>query len=409
MEEKIMIRYGELSVKGKNKKDFINQLSRNVKDALFEYPNIKVRQDRDFMFIDLNGESMKGVEERLQDVFGIQSYSPAYELDRDFELLKKQALLLVKEKLEEDPSIRTFKVATSRSDHHYELDTNAINRILGDVIDEAFPNLDVKMKRPDLTIRVKVRQKSFVLSADWILGAGGLPVGTGHRAALMLSGGIDSPVAGYLAMKRGIRLTAVHFASPPYTSPQALDKAKELAGKLTRFGGWLTFVEVPFTEIQEEIKEKVPSEYLMTITRRMMLRVADKIRERNHALAIATGESVGQVASQTLESMYAINEVTSTPIIRPVITMDKLEIIKIAQDIDTFDLSILPYEDCCTVFAPPSPKTRPDLDEVKHFESRLDIEGLVSRCVDGIKEERIDYQSYLKANQVEEEEFLELF
>ncbi len=200
----------------------------------------------------------------------------------------------------------------------------------------------------------------------------------------MLSGGIDSPVAGYLAMKRGVKIEAVHFHSPPYTSPQALQKAKDLAAKLTKFGGEIQFIEVPFTEIQEEIKEKVPADYLMTITRRMMLRITDAIRAERKGLAIFNGESLAQVASQTLESMVAINDVTTTPIIRPVATMDKLEIIALAQRIDTFDLSVQPFEDCCTIFAPPAPKTKPHLDKARRFEALLDVEPLVMRAVEGI-------------------------
>ena len=200
----------------------------------------------------------------------------------------------------------------------------------------------------------------------------------------MLSGGIDSPVAGYLALKRGLDIEAVHFASPPYTSPGALAKAQDLTRCLTRFGGNIQFIEVPFTEIQEEIKNKAPEAYLMTLTRRFMMRITDAIREQRQGLVIVNGESLGQVASQTLESMQAINAVTSTPIIRPVVTMDKLEIIEMAQAIDTFDISIQPFEDCCTIFAPDRPKTNPKLSNVEKFEERFDIDGLVQRAVSGI-------------------------
>ncbi|MCY3036563.1 MULTISPECIES: tRNA uracil 4-sulfurtransferase ThiI [Aerococcus] len=401
METKIMIRYGELSVKGKNKRRFINRLAENIRQIFSDYPQVKVSEQFDFMFIELNGVDKEIVIDRLQYIFGIQSYSPVYEIDRDFDLLKEVAKQVVKEKLDER-EIHSFKVATSRSDHNYHMDTNAINRELGAYLMEEFPNLEVKMKKPDLTVRVKVRFKDFVVSSDWIKGIGGLPVGTSSRGILMLSGGIDSPVAGYLAMKRGVRPIAIHFASPPYTSPQALEKAKQLAGKLTKFGSWIDFIEVPFTEIQEAIKEHIPSEYLMTITRRMMLRVADRIREKYHALSIINGESLGQVASQTAESMYAINAVTTTPIIRPVVTMDKLEIIDIAQAIDTFDLSIQPFEDCCTVFAPASPSTKPKVDRCEHYESRLDIDTLVDNCLAKLNFERIDHHSLEKSNAQEE-------
>jgi len=206
---------------------------------------------------------------------------------------------------------------------------------------------------------------------------------------LMLSGGIDSPVAGYFAMKRGVEIEVVHFASPPYTSEQALQKAKDLTKKLTPYVGGIQFIEVPFTEVQEEIKKHVPQGYWMTITRRMMLRLTDAIREARHGLIILNGESLGQVASQTLQSMVAINEVTNTPIIRPVATMDKLEIIDVAQEIDTFELAIQPFEDCCTIFAPPQPKTRPKLEKVHLYEERLDIAGMMERALAGLKIEEI--------------------
>lgn len=388
MKELIMIRYGELSTKGKNKRHFVSTLARNIREALSAYPEITLDQQHDFMFLTLNGAPQNEVLEGLSKVFGIQSFSPAIELARDFDLLKEAAVKLVTAELAKRP-VATFKVATSRSDHRFAMDTNDINQGLGGFLAEEFPELAVQMKKPDLTVRVKVREQNFLISSEWINGAGGLPVGTSANAVLMLSGGIDSPVAGYLAMKRGIRITAVHFASPPYTSPQALEKAKSLTEKLTKFGGWINFVEVPFTETQEAIKEHVNPAYLMTITRRMMMRISDELRKHYNGLAIVNGESIGQVASQTLESMFAINEVTSTPIIRPVVAMDKLEIIDISKKIDTFDLSIQPFEDCCTVFAPPSPKTRPKMSEIEYFEARLDIDGLVQRAVEGAMEEQI--------------------
>lgn len=403
MKELIMIRYGELSTKGKNKRNFVTTLGRNIREALSEYPDIKINQQYDFMFMELNGAPQDEVLAGLEKVFGIQSFSPAIELERDFDSLKEAAVKLVKAEIAKN-GVQSFKVATSRSDHNYSMDTNDINQALGGFLAEEFPELKVQMKKPDLTIRVKVREQDFLVSSEWINGAGGLPVGTSANAVLMLSGGIDSPVAGYLAMKRGMRITAVHFASPPYTSPQALNKAKDLTEKLTKFGGWINFVEVPFTETQEAIKEHVNPAYLMTITRRMMMRISNELRKQYNGLAIVNGESIGQVASQTLESMFAINEVTSTPIIRPVVAMDKLEIIDISKKIDTFDLSIQPFEDCCTVFAPPSPKTRPKMSEIEYFEARLDIDGLVQRAVEGAMKEQIMPGSRNKT----EEPFLDL-
>lgn len=279
----------------------------------------------------------------------------------------------------------TFKVNTRRSDHDFEYDTNQLNTMIGDYLFDNMDNLKVKMKKPDLVLRIEVRQDAIYISNQLLHGAGGMPVGTAGRAVMMLSGGIDSPVASYLAMKRGVEIDMVHFFSPPYTTEKALAKAKELTGILANYSGKINFIAVPFTEIQEQIKEKLPEGYLMTIQRRFMLQLADRIRAMRGGLAIFNGESVGQVASQTLESMVAINDVTSTPVLRPVATMDKTEIIKLAEQIGTFDLSIEPFEDCCTIFAPPRPKTKPKLDEARKLEGRLDAEGMIQRAIDGME------------------------
>ena len=386
MKTRILIRYGELSTKGRNKKMFTQKLASNIKKALVDFPQVKVIPDYDFMYLDLHEAPEEAVIEKVKPIFGIQSISPVYIVEKDMELAKKVVLDLLSQ---EDLEGKTFKIMTRRSDHTFEMDTNQINLFLGDAVLEAFPEIKVQLKQPDITVRIDVRREHLMVSLKTIQGAGGLPVGTSGRAMLMLSGGIDSPVAGYLAMKRGMEIQCVHFASPPYTSPQALEKTKLLAAKIARFGGSIQFLTVPFSRIQEEIKKSVPEAYLMTIMRRFMLRITDQLRENARALAIANGESVGQVASQTLDSMVAINDVTNTPIIRPVATMDKLDIIKVAEEIDTFELSIQPFEDCCTVFAPPSPKTKPKLEKARQYEARLDVEGLIKEAVEGTVIEEI--------------------
>ncbi len=379
MKTRILIRYGELSTKGRNKKMFTQKLASNIKKALVDYPQVKVIPDYDFMYLDLHEAPEEAVIEKVKPIFGIQSISPVYIIEKNMEVAKKVVLdLLNQENLEG----KTFKIMTKRSDHTFEMDTNQINLFLGDAVLETYPEIKVQLKQPDITVRIDVRREHLMVSLKTIQGAGGLPVGTSGRVMLMLSGGIDSPVAGYLAMKRGMEIQCVHFASPPYTSPQALEKTKLLAAKIARFGGSIQFLTVPFSRIQEEIKKSVPEAYLMTIMRRFMLRITDQLRENARALAIANGESVGQVASQTLDSMVAINDVTNTPIIRPVATMDKLDIIKVAEEIDTFELSIQPFEDCCTVFAPPSPKTKPKLEKARQYEQRLDVEGLIKEAVE---------------------------
>ena len=377
----ILIRYGELSTKGKNRMKFIARLANNIREVLVEWPMVSVKSDRDRTHIFLNGADYGPLSEKLVKVFGVQNFSPAIKVEKTMPALEAAVAELVKKVYLEG---MTFKISAKRSDHEFELDSTELNRELGHTVMETIPYAKVQMKRPDIDLRVEIRPDAAYLSYETVKGAGGLPVGTAGKGMLMLSGGIDSPVAGYLALKRGVEIEAVHFASPPYTGPGALKKAKDLASKLTVFGGDIQFIEVPFTEIQEEIKEKVPMPYLMTVTRRFMMRVVDEIRARRHGQVIINGESLGQVASQTLGSMVAINAVTTTPIIRPVVTLDKLEIIELAEKIDTFNISIQPFEDCCTIFAPPQPKTNPKLENAEKFEQRLAIDELVQRAVDGI-------------------------
>ncbi len=378
----IMVRYGELSTKGKNRMRFINELRLNMKHVLSIYPDVRVVADRDRAHIYLNGTDYVPVAESLKQIFGIQGFSPSYKVEKNLETIKKAVQDVMKDVYHEG---LTFKITSKRSDHNFEMDSRELNQYLGSAVFEVLPDIQAQMKGPDVNLKVEIREEAAYLSYENIKGAGGLPVGTAGRGMLMLSGGIDSPVAGYLALKRGVDIEAVHFASPPYTSPGALKKAQDLTRKLTKFGGNIDFIEVPFTEIQEEIKEKAPEAYLMPLTRRFMMRITDRIREERNGLVIINGESLGQVASQTLESMRAINAVTGTPIIRPVVTMDKLEIIDIAQKIDTFDISIQPFEDCCTIFAPDRPKTNPKIKNVEQYEKRMDVEGLVERAVAGIK------------------------
>ncbi|EME7088527.1 tRNA 4-thiouridine(8) synthase ThiI [Enterococcus faecium] len=397
----IMVRYGELSTKGKNRKIFIMQLAQNVRQALKEFPEIKIHADRDRMHLLLNGADSQLVIPKLAKIFGIQNFSPSIRVEKDVEVLKQAVQDIMKEIY---TGKETFKIIAKRSDHQFELTSNELNQTLGNAVFDIFPHIQVQMRQPDIPLRVEIRHDGAYLSYETIKGAGGLPVGTSGKGMLMLSGGIDSPVAGYFAMKRGVEIEAVHFASPPYTSEQALQKAKDLTAKLAPYVGTIHFIEVPFTEIQEEIKKSVPQGYWMTITRRMMLRLTDEIRRIRHGLVILNGESLGQVASQTLQSMVAINEVTNTPIIRPVATMDKLEIIEVAEQIDTFNLSIQPFEDCCTIFAPPQPKTRPQLEKVHQYEERLAIDEMIQRALAGLKMEEIQAES----SNEKTEEFSEL-
>ncbi|AZP91034.1 tRNA uracil 4-sulfurtransferase ThiI [Pediococcus acidilactici] len=399
----IMVRYGELSTKGKNRKDFIARLGGNIRKSLKDFEQVVVHPNRDRTHVTLNGASSAAVIARLKRVFGIQNLSPMLKVEKSMEAVQEGALAMMKEQLK--PQM-TFKINTRRSDKDFPINTDTMNRELGGFILENFPESQVKMKNPDITLRVEIRSNGIFLTSEVINGAGGLPVGTAGKGMMMLSGGIDSPVAAYLGMKRGVEMEMVHFFSPPYTSEQALAKAKELSGKLAAYSGNVQFLQVPFAEIQETIKEKCPEGYLMTIQRRMMLRLTVALAQKRGGLAIFNGESLGQVASQTMESMMAINDVTTMPIIRPVVSMDKNEIIEIAKEIDTYDLSIMPFEDCCTIFAPPAPKTRPDLEKARYYESKIDVEGLMKRALDGVQVTNIHAgEEFLNQN---EEVFAEL-
>ncbi|MDQ0161054.1 tRNA uracil 4-sulfurtransferase ThiI [Aeribacillus alveayuensis] len=375
----ILIRYGEISLKGKNRNQFVEQLKRNVKQMLRSFKGLEYIANHDRFFIKLNGESGLDVAEKLKLVFGIQSFSLAIKTESELQSIKDTALEAVKQLYK---SGDTFKVSAKRADKTFPLTSDQLNYEIGRHILIHTENLTVNVHEPTIHVRVEVRQGATYIMCKDFKGAGGLPVGSSGKAMLMISGGIDSPVAGYLSMKRGLKIEAIHFFSPPYTNERAKQKVIDLIEKLTEYGGDITLHIVPFTKIQETIQKNILNNYTMTSTRRMMLKIADQLRQKRNALAIVTGESLGQVASQTLESIFTINEVTSTPILRPLIAMDKNEIIEIAKQIDTFDISNRPYEDCCTIFTPSMPKTKPKADKVKKYESYVDFELLIQEAIE---------------------------
>ncbi|MEK5103864.1 tRNA uracil 4-sulfurtransferase ThiI [Cytobacillus sp. FSL M8-0252] len=377
--DRILIRYGEISTKGRNRKNFIDKLRKSVKRVLHDFPEIKVEGQRDRMFVLLNDQPHEEIIERLKGVFGIQSFSPVLKVEKDLDTMKEKALQLIQKVYQEGD---TFKITAKRADKSFALDTFGINQAFGAHILTNMPSISVDVKKPSINLVIEMRKEASYISCENIKGAVGLPAGSSGKGMLMLSGGIDSPVAGYLSMKRGIEVEAVHFYSPPFTSERSKQKVIDLAEKLSRINGGVALHIVPFTEIQQLIQKQIPDNYTMTTTRRLMLRITDALREKYQGLSIITGESLGQVASQTMESMYAINEVVSTPILRPLIMMDKADIIDIAQTIDTHDISIRPFEDCCTVFVPSSPKTKPKLEKVQHFESYTDFEPYIQKAVE---------------------------
>ncbi|WP_428911309.1 tRNA uracil 4-sulfurtransferase ThiI [Niallia sp. Krafla_26] len=380
--DRILIRYGEMSTKGRNRSKFVEKLSNSIRGALHDFPKVIIKGNRDRTYVILNGEDGKQICERLTGVFGIQSFSPVIKTGKDLNEMKDAVLDLFKEVHHEG---QTFKITTKRADKTYFMDTGELNHQFGSHILQNVPNLKVDVKKPDLNMQIEIRKEAAYISCQTIQGAGGLPAGSSGKAMLMLSGGIDSPVAGFLSLKRGLDIEGVHFFSPPYTSERAKQKVLDLAEKLSNFNGRFVVHIVPFTEIQQIIQKQIPENYTMTTTRRLMLRITDAIRAKQEALAIVTGESLGQVASQTIESMFAINEVTNTPILRPLVMMDKSDIVSLAQEIGTHDISIRPFEDCCTIFVPPSPKTKPKREKVTHYESYFDFEPYIQKAVDGIE------------------------
>lgn len=375
----LLIRYGELSLKGRNRNVFVRRLKKNIHAAMTGLNTVKLRAERDRMFLLADDPAdMKEAMKRLPAIFGIQSFSPVAKCAATLDSIKEKALDVIGSG---DTAGKTFKVEIRRSDKTFPLVTGQLQQEIGAHVLRHFPELVVQMKKPDILLLVDIRKEGAFLTAAAYKGAGGMPVGSNGHSLLMLSGGIDSPVAGYLMMKRGVSLDAIHFASPPFTSEMAKRKVMDLTEKLSSFGANVRLHIIPFTELQQAIVHQVPSNLSMTTTRRIMLQVADRVREEIGALGIVTGESLGQVASQTLESMTVINAVTNTPILRPLISTDKLEIIDLAQAIGTYEISIRPYEDCCTIFTPSNPKTKPRLEKVSHYESYFDFEPLIEEAV----------------------------
>ncbi|MBB5172757.1 tRNA uracil 4-sulfurtransferase ThiI [Texcoconibacillus texcoconensis] len=384
----LLIRYAELALKGKNRKDFELQLQRNIRHMLRDFPNAKVNRTHGRMFITLNGEDPEAISNKLRNVFGIQSFSFALKSASNEEDICETALAALRKSLPNE--VGTFKVSARRAFKQFPKDSQTLNKDIGAYLLRNTESITVDVHNPDVELVVEVRKDATYIMCGEEKGAGGLPVGSGGKVMLMLSGGIDSPVAGYLAMKRGVEIEAVHFHSPPFTNERARQKVEDLTSILTEYGGPIRLHIVPFTEAQKTIHEKVPDHYEMTIMRRMMMRITERLAGEKEALAIANGESLGQVASQTLESMHTITEVTTLPVLRPLVTMDKNEVIDIAQKINTYDISILPYEDCCTIFLPPQTKTKPKRDRAAAFEESLDIEKMVEEAVQGVETKEID-------------------
>src|SRR5690625_2033564 len=377
----ILIRYSEIALKGKNRTKFLTRLQENIQYKLREFPSIKVRRTQGRIFVLLNGQNPVPILERCRHIFGISSLSLALKVENGVNQIEKAVLYVLKN----SNHTKTFKVTVKRANKNFPVPSQEMNHVLGSYLLKNTSDYTFDVHNPDLEIKVEIRDDATYITTETIEGAGGLPVGTGGKTLLLLSGGIDSPVAGYLAMKRGVQVDAIHFHSPPFTSERAKQKVIDLAEKLTVYGNQVKIHMVPFTKLQQAIFKDIPDRYTMTIMRRIMMRISESVCEQEAILSMTTGENLGQVASQTMGSMNAINEVTNYPILRPLITMDKEEIIKISEQIDTYDISIRPFEDCCTVFMPTAPKTNPTREKVNYFESQVDFSDLIKEVLQGIE------------------------
>ena len=375
----IMVRFGELSTKGKNKKEFIRILARNIRNALRDYSSLEFIVRLDHIYIKLNDVDPDEIIPILQGISGIHALSLVLKTDDEINNVKKVCLDLIKQ--EEG---QTFKVHSRRANKKYPIISDQINReVAGEILRNT--SLKVDVHNPDILLSIEMREEGCYIFTKTYQGAGGYPLGVGGKIMHMLSGGIDSPVAAYLLMKRGLRIECIHFASPPYTNIGVIEKLKDLLAKLNIYQESIRLNVIPFTKIQEKIYEVSDESYAITIMRRMMFRLASELAKRRNCMAFSSGESIGQVASQTLESMNVINEVTNMPVIRPLVATDKLDIIELARKIDTYEISIRPFEDCCTIFAPKNPKTKPSLEKAKEYEAKFDYESMIKEALDNIE------------------------
>lgn len=375
MKKIILIKYGELTTKKDNRNLFINKIYENLSLALSNY-DITITKNRVRMFIDPKDNDIDEIISITKNIFGIHSIVVAYKIDSSIDIINSSVLEVIKE-----VDFNTFKVETDRADKSFPINSMDVSRQLGSLILKNTKDKKVDVHNPDYLLKIEIRSDYTYIYTKEIKALGGYPVGVAGKGLLMLSGGIDSPVAGYMAMKRGIKLECIYFESPPHTSPQALNKVKKLVSILNKYQPSIKLHIINFTEIQESIYKFIDPTYMITIMRRMMYRISEKVMQNREDLVLINGESVGQVASQTLTSMTVINNVTNIPVLRPVACLDKLEIIDIAKKIDTYETSILPYEDCCTIFLPKHPVINPKIEKALEYEKKFDYEALINEAV----------------------------
>lgn len=388
MKKIILIKYGELTTKKANRNLFINTLYMNVKDALRDF-DVKINKNRVRMFIEpADDTEFEAICEKLSKVFGIHGIVIAYRCDNNIDNIKSNVLEVAR-----SINFKTFKVETKRSNKNFPIASPEFNNVIGGLLLKNIDNISVDVHNPDYVVKIEIREDYTYIYGQEIKGAGGYPVGVAGKGILMLSGGIDSPVAGYLAMKRGIKLECLYFESPPHTSLMAKNKVIKLVEKLSEYQPDIKLHVINFTNIQESIYKNINPDYMITIMRRMMYRISEKVINKRKCLVLVNGESVGQVASQTLNSMRVINNVTTLPVIRPVACLDKLEIIEISKKIDTYETSILPYEDCCTIFLPKHPVINPRLDKCLEYEESFDYNTLIDTAINDMETIKIVKQN----------------
>lgn len=383
MKEIILAKIGEIVLKGLNRKNFEDKLIKNIKQKIAPLGQFEIKNMQSTIYLIPQGEvDFDELQIKISQVFGISRFARAAQCEKNLESIKKTTEEYICKNFS---NIKTFKIESKRSDKSFLLKSPEISASVGEYILNRLPNLTVNVHNPDVIITVEVRDFGAYIHGNSFFGAGGIPTGTGGRAAVLISGGIDSPVAAWMMAKRGVELIAIHFASPPYTSPRAENKVVSLLEKVSNFSGKIEMITVPFTEIQEKIKKNCAEDFFTIIMRRMMMRIAQKIAKKYRCSALITGESLGQVASQTMSAIVCTDDAANLPIFRPLIGFDKEEIVSIARKIDTFDISILPFEDCCTVFTPKHPKTKPTLSDVINEESKFDYETLILSAFENIK------------------------
>lgn len=383
MDKILSISYGELALKGLNRRYFEDQLISNIKRAIKDLGYEKIYKEQGKLYIEANEDDFPQMIIRLKKVFGLVNISPCIRTEKNIEDIEKAAIEIMKEKTK-NQAIKTFKVESKRADKTFPIKSPDLSRKIGGVILKNFSDLTVDVHKPDTFLYIDIKQKAYIYT-ERIKGYGGLPVGTNGKALLLLSGGIDSPVAGFMMAKRGVEISAVHYHSYPFTSERSEEKVKELASILSRYTGKIKMFSVNILEIQKEINAKCKENEMTILSRRFMMRIAEKIALREGIHGLITGESLGQVASQTIQSLSVTNAAVNLPVFRPLIGLDKLDIVEIAKDIETYETSILPYEDCCTVFLPKHPVTKPKLEDIIKSEELLEVDSLIERALENMK------------------------